>query len=206
MGEIEKNYALVLLRLKEAFAPTFPFYEGDPYKVLISCILSARSRDERTYPTAEALFEKYPGPCDLAKAPLKDIQQILKHIGLWREKSQRVIQAAKLICETEQVPDTFEELIKIPGIGRKCANIVLAYGFGKRVVAVDTHVRRISRRLGIVPIDAKDEDIEKAWLSTLGEDAKDINHYLVDLGRRLCGRLPRCGTCPLNDICKKQSV
>lgn len=206
MGEIEKNYALVLSRLKETFGATFPFYEGNPYKVLISCILSARSRDERTYPTAETLFKKYPGPCDLAKAPLEDIQQILKHIGLWREKSQRVMQAAMIICETGQVPDTFEELIKIPGIGRKCANIVLAYGFGKRVVAVDTHVRRISKRLGIVPVDAKDEDIEKAWLSTLGDDAKDINHYLVALGRRLCGRLPRCGACPLNDICKKQGV
>jgi len=206
MGEIEKNYALVLSRLKEAFGATFPFYEGDPYKVLISCILSARSRDERTYPTAEVLFEKYPNPCDLAKAPLEDIQQILKHLGLWREKSLRVIQAAKVICETGQVPDTFEELIKIPGIGRKCANIVLAYGFGKRVVAVDTHVRRISKRLGIVSPDAKDEDIERAWLSILGKDAKDINHYLVALGRRLCGRVPRCGTCPLNDICKKQGV
>ncbi len=206
MGENMGGYAEVLKRLKQSFGVTFPFYEGDPYKVLISCILSARSRDERTYPTANKLFEKYHGPCQLAEAKLEDVQDILRHLGLWREKSKRVIDAAKVICELGYVPDTFEELTKIPGIGRKCAHIVLAYGFGKRVVAVDTHVRRISKRLGIVPTDAKDEEIEQAWLSVLGDDAKDINHYLVALGRRLCGRTPKCNECPLNDICKKQGV
>ncbi|UZN22692.1 endonuclease III [bacterium 3DAC] len=206
MGGNMGNYAEVLNRLKQSFGATFPFYEGNPYKVLISCILSARSRDERTYLTADRLFEKYPEPCQLAEAKLEDVQDILRHLGLWREKSKRVIDAAKVICELGYVPDTFEELTKIPGIGRKCAHIVLAYGFGKRVVAVDTHVRRISKRLGIVSLDAKDEDIERAWLSVLGDDAKDINHYLVALGRKLCGRTPKCSECPLNDICKKQGV
>ena len=201
-----RNYGEVLRRLKEWIGATFPFYEGNPYKVLISCILSARSRDERTYPTADMLFKKYPTPCDLANASITDVENILKHLGLWREKSKRVVEAAKMICKQGFVPDDYEELVKIPGIGRKCAHIVLAYGFGKRVVAVDTHVRRISKRLGIVPLDAKDEDIEKAWLSVLGEDAKDINHYLVALGRRLCGRHPKCPECPLKDICKRQGL
>ena len=201
-----ERYSGVLKTLKEHFGATFPFYEGDPYKVLISCILSARSRDERTYPTADRLFEKYKTPCDLGAASLKDVEGILKHLGLWREKSRRVIEAAKVICEKGYVPDTFDDLVKIPGIGRKCAHIVLAYGFGKRVVAVDTHVRRISKRLGIVPEDAKDEDIERAWLDTLGEDARDINHFLVALGRSICGRKPKCEVCPLKDVCKRQGV
>ncbi len=187
--------------LKQHFGARFPFFEGDPYRVLISCILSARSRDERTYPAAEKLFDRYPDPCSLASADVEEVQQILRHLGLWREKSKRVIEAARVICEKGYVPDTFEELVEIPGIGRKCANIVLAYGFGKRVVAVDTHVRRISKRLGVVPPDARDEDIEKFWLSVLGEDAKDINHYLVALGRSICGRNPRCEVCPLREIC-----
>jgi len=200
------QYAEVLKRLKQLFGATFPFYEGDPYRVLISCILSARSRDERTYPTADKLFETYPDACSLAQAQIEDVEKILRHLGLWREKSRRVIEAAKVICEQGYVPDTFDELVKIPGIGRKCAHIVLAYGFGKRVVAVDTHVRRISKRLGIVNAMAKDKEIEDAWLSVLGDDAKDINHYLVALGRAICGRNPKCDVCPLNDICKKQKV
>jgi len=187
--------------LKEHFGARFPFFEGDPFRVLISCILSARSRDERTYPAAEKLFEKYPDPCSLASADINDVQQILRHLGLWREKSKRVIEAAQTICQKGYVPDTFEELVKIPGIGRKCAHIVLAYGFGKRVVAVDTHVRRITKRLGVVSEDAKDKEIEEFWLSVLGEDAKDINHYLVALGRSICGRSPKCDICPLRDVC-----
>ncbi|MFA4639644.1 endonuclease III domain-containing protein [Pyrococcus kukulkanii] len=200
------------LKIVEILKRTYPrerHVSGDPYRTLIKCIISQRNRDEVTDRVAEELFRRYPTIEDIARASVEEMQEFLRSlkVGLWRSKGRWIVESSRIILERYKgrVPDKFEELIKLPGIGRKCANIVLAYGFGIPAIPVDTHVNRISKRLGLVPKDASPEEVEERLKQLIPrEEWLYVNHAMVDHGKRICRPIkPRCEECPLRDLCPK---
>jgi len=177
----------------------------DPFRVLIGCILSQRTKDETTDAAYRRLFSRFSGPEDLARADPAEIEELIYPVGFYRNKSRTIVKAARYVLDEFDgvVPDRFEDLVKIPGIGRKCANIVLAYAFGKPAIPVDTHVFRVAKRLGIVPPDAKPEDVEDALKRIVPEEFWiPVNHALVRFGRAVCKPVgPKCNRCPLREVC-----
>ncbi|MFA4645810.1 endonuclease III [Pyrococcus kukulkanii] len=203
------------LKIVEILKRTYPrerHVSGDPYRALIKCIISQRNRDEVTDRVAEELFKRYPTIEDIARASVEEMQEFLRSlkVGLWRSKGRWIVESSRIILERYKgrVPDKFEELIKLPGIGRKCANIVLAYGFGIPAIPVDTHVNRISKRLGLVPKDASPEEVEERLKQLIPrEEWLYVNHAMVDHGKRVCRPIkPRCEECPLRDLCPKVNM
>ncbi|ASJ13745.1 endonuclease III domain-containing protein [Thermococcus radiotolerans] len=180
---------------------------GDPYRTLIHCIISQRMRDEVTYKVWERLFERYGDIHRIANTPVEEMQEFLKKngVGLWKTKGEWIVRASQIILEKYggRVPDDIRELMNLPGIGRKCANIVLAYGFGRQAIPVDTHVNRISKRLGLAPPRVPPEKVEE-YLAELIPYEKWIyvNHAMVDHGKRICNPIrPKCNECPLRELC-----
>ena len=184
--------------------------EKDPFKVLIKTILSQRTRDENTDEAARRLFEAgYDTPQKLANARPEDLYDLIKPAGMFRQKAERVIKVAREILERfgGKVPDTLEELTSLPGVGRKTANIVLYVSFGKPALAVDTHVHRISNRLGWVKTKTP-EETELALMEILPKELwGPINGSMVEFGRRIClPRNPRCKECPLRRECEYAKI
>ena len=149
---------------------------NDPFQVLISTILSARTRDENTMKASVNLFSKYPNAESLSNAKLYSVKKLIKPAGFYNVKSKSIIAVSKIIKNQYDgnVPDDFEELIRLPSVGRKTANCVLVYGFGKSAIPVDTHVHRISNRIGIVRTITPDEteinlrkQIDKKYCSSI---------------------------------------
>ncbi|MCK6458265.1 MAG: endonuclease III [Planctomycetes bacterium] len=178
---------------------------ADPYQLTVSTILSAQCTDEMVNKVTPALFAKYPTADDLAKARLPSVEKLVKSTGFFRNKARNITGMAKALVKDfgGKVPQTMDELLTLPGVARKTANVVLGVAFGKAEgVVVDTHVRRLSRRLGLT----KEDDpvrIEKDLMEALPRsDWIDIGHLLIWHGRRVCSaRKPRCGGCVLNDRC-----
>ncbi len=175
-----------------------------PFEVLISTVLSQRTKDVNTHRASEALFEEYPTPKDLAEAPLDRIKELIKPSGFYNVKSKRVKRIAERIHQEfdDEVPDDLNDLLDFRGVGRKTANCVLVYGFGEPAVPVDTHVHRISNRLGIAETNDPEETErvlekkipKKYWI--------EINRLMVQFGKEICRpRNPRCDECPLTHMC-----
>ncbi len=177
----------------------------DPFKTLIGCILSQRTRDETTDAAFERLFSKYKGVEDLSKADPAEIEKLIYPVGFYRVKARRIVEAARFIRDVfgGKVPDNMEDLLRIPGVGRKCANIVLAYGFGKPAIAVDTHVYRVSKRLGIVSENADVVEVEETLKRIVPKERWiDVNHALVRFGKDVCRPTrPLCEKCPVREHC-----
>lgn len=178
---------------------------GNPFMILIGTILSARTKDENTSKIVKKLFSVYKTPKDLANAKLKDVEKIIRPIGFFHVKSKRIIDVASIINSKYRgaVPDTLDELITLPGVGRKTANCVLVYAYEKPAIPVDIHVHRISNRLGIVKTKSPEEtEVElmkkipqKYWLS--------INDTFVMYGQNICKPVsPMCKECKIKRICK----
>ncbi|ASJ17004.1 endonuclease III [Thermococcus chitonophagus] len=207
-----RSRALKIVKILKRTYPRERHVSGDPYRTLIKCIISQRNRDEVTDRVAEELFKRYPTIEDIARASVEEMQEFLRSlkVGLWRSKGRWIVESSRIILEKYggRVPDKFEELIKLPGIGRKCANIVLAYGFGIPAIPVDTHVNRISKRLGLVPKDASPEDVEERLKQLIPKDEwLYVNHAMVDHGKRICRPIkPRCEVCPLKNLCPKVEI
>ncbi len=180
-------------------------HNDDPFKVLVHCILSQRTRDEQSYKAVEELFKRFSTPEELASADLETIMELIKNTGLYKAKSRYIVQVAKIIVEKHKgkVPRSMEELLKLPGIGRKCANIVLAYGYGIPAIAVDTHVYRIAKRLGLAPLEATPLQVEKTLMENLPRELWIyVNHAFVDFGRDICKPIkPECNKCLLRESC-----
>lgn len=180
---------------------------GDPYRTLVHCIISQRMRDEVTYRVWEELFRKYRDIETIANTPVGEMQEFLRRqgVGLWKTKGEWIVEASRIILEHYggKVPDSMEELTKLPGIGRKCANIVLAYGFGKQAIPVDTHVNRISKRLGLAPPKVAPEKVEEYLTALIPKDKWIyVNHAMVDHGKTICNPIrPKCEQCPLRELC-----
>jgi len=177
---------------------------GGPLSILIGTILSARTRDENTSAVVKKLFARYKSARSLAQAKLSDVEKIIKSTGFYHVKAKRIIEVASLIHSkyASKVPDTLEELLKLPGVGRKTANCVLVYAFEKPAIPVDTHVHRISNRLGLVQTKTPEEtELElmkkipkKYWLR--------INDMFVMYGQNICKPVsPMCDVCQIKKEC-----
>jgi len=186
--------------------PMLDSYAGKPYKALVSCLLSLRNRDEITYPVAENLFKIADTPHEMVKLPYGELCAIIKSINYYRTKAEKIQQISGVLLEKYggSVPETMEELLELRGVGRKTANIVLAVGYNRPAVAVDTHVHRISNRLGFVKTKKPDEtemELRKKVKKTLW---RNINRLLVLHGRSICRPIsPLCGSCPIIDFCNR---
>lgn len=178
----------------------------DPLQLLIATRLAAQCTDARVNMVAPALFERYPDVEAFAAAKIEDVETYIKSCGLYKTKAKDIVHMAQALKENYNgvVPDTLEELIKLPGIGRKTANLIVGDIFGKPSVVVDTHCIRITKRLGLHELkDAvKIEFILKELLPP--EESNDFCHRLVLHGRAVCNaRRPDCGICCMQEFCKK---
>lgn len=202
MTEKIQKIKKIISRLKEKTA--LEHYNGEPFKVLISTILSQRTRDENTIKATEALFSVYKKPEEIAGASLQKIRKLIRPSGFYKVKAERIKEVSKLIAEkySGRVPSEIDELLKLPGVGRKTANCVLVYGFGKDAIPVDVHVHRISNRLGLVATKTP-EQTEEALRKTIPQKFwLDINELFVKFGQNVCRPIkPRCGECFLRGEC-----
>jgi endonuclease-3 len=178
----------------------------DPFKILISTILSARTKDSNTREATQMLFSRYKTPKEIAKAPVSELEQLIYKAGFYRVKARRVKEVSKIIHNHYEgiVPKDKEELISLPGVGAKTANCVLVYAFKEPAIPVDTHVHRISNRLGWVKTKTP-EKTEEQLLEIIPKDQWiRINRLFVRFGQEICiPNYPRCDSCPLNDFCPK---
>ena len=179
--------------------------DGDPYKILIGTILSARTRDETTAQVIKMLFSEFKNPDELSRADLKDIKKLIQKIGFYNVKATRIKEVSKILVEkyNSTVPSNLEDLLTFPGVGRKTANCVLVYGFRKPAIPVDIHVHRVSNRIGIVNTKKPEEteiDLQKSidrryWTG--------VNETFVTFGQNICLPIkPKCNLCHLTKICK----
>jgi len=178
---------------------------ADPLQILVATVLAAQCTDERVNKVTPALFRKYPTAAAFARADRSELEQEIRSTGFFRNKAKNIIGAARRIVEAYggAVPESMEELVTLPGVARKTANIVLSAGYGKAEgIAVDTHAGRLSRRLGL----SRQEDpvkVERDLMALLPkEDWLDFNFLLVEHGRAVCqARRPKCPGCFLRKIC-----
>jgi endonuclease-3 len=179
-------------------------YEGSPFVVLISTILSQRTRDENTIKASNQLFAAYKTPGQIAAAPIEKIEELIKPSGFYRVKAMRVKEVSRIIAEQYdgKVPSSLGELLQMPGVGRKTANCVLVYGFRKKAIPVDTHVHRISNRLGLVKTKTPEKTEEELRRTIPEEYWLELNQLFVKFGQQICQPLkPRCGECPIAAGC-----
>jgi len=183
-------------------------HEG-PFQLLVATILSAQTTDERVNLVTPALFERYPTPADLAAANPDDVEALIKPTGFFRNKTRSLIAMAQALEERfgGQVPATLDELVTLPGVGRKTANVVLSVGFGLPGLPVDTHVGRLARRLGLTAeTDPVKAELALNELVPSGERGK-LSLRLILHGRKVCvARRPRCEDCILADFCPSSLV
>jgi endonuclease III len=181
----------------------------DPFQVLIACILSLRTQDTTTGPAAARLFALARTPADMLRVPVRRIQRAIYPVGFYRTKARVVHQISRELLERfeSRVPADLEALLSLHGVGRKTANLVVTMGFGKPGICVDTHVHRISNRLGWVRTKAPDET-EMALRARLPRRYWiELNDLLVSFGQNVCGPLsPRCSTCPVRALCPRVGV
>ncbi|MBQ6622183.1 MAG: endonuclease III [Mogibacterium sp.] len=178
---------------------------GTHFELLVSVILSAQTTDVSVNKVTPALFRQFPDAASLARAEQREVEDLIRSIGLYKNKAANIIRMAQTL-EAEYggtVPGVYEELIRLPGVGRKTANVVLAEGFGAQRIAVDTHVFRVSNRLGLA--DADDVlKTENMLMEVLPEDRwTESHHLLIFHGRNLCSaRKPKCEDCPVRGYCR----
>lgn len=200
------NVEEVLHRLENEYPEIFYYQNNDPFYVLITTVLSQRTRDSVTNSSAKTLFNKYNSPNELVHADEDEIESLIKNVGFYRVKTQRIKQISEMILDEYdgQVPDNLNDLLKLPGVGRKTANCVLTYAFSKKAIAVDTHVHRISNRIGLVEAKTPkktEKDLKKIVPENLWNK---INELFVRFGQNTCRPVsPRCDLCVLNDTCPK---
>ena len=206
---------------KERYAGVIAYFEAqvpiaetellynNPFELLVAVILSAQCTDKRVNQTTPALFKKYPNPQKMAKAELKDIQNLVKSTGFFRAKAKNVKGLSNKIMEEFEgkVPSNLEDLITLPGVGRKTANVVLGHAFGIPGITVDTHFGRLSRRFGWskqndpvkVEFEVGELIAEKEWTN--------LSQRMIWHGRRVChSRKPACGACPLAKLCPSYGI
>jgi endonuclease III len=183
--------------------------QSDPYLVLIGTLLSLRTKDEMTEKAMQKLTQRAKTPQELLKIPEGELQKIIYPVGFYRTKSRTLRDVSRIIIDKygSRVPDSIDELLTIKGVGRKTANLVITEGFGKPGICVDTHVHRISNRLGIVSTKSPHET-EASLRKVLPRQYWIIyNTLLVTFGKRVCKPIsPLCSTCELSRICKKAGV
>jgi endonuclease-3 len=206
MKDREKHVREIIRLLRKHYPRSRTALEfRSPFEILVATILAAQCTDERVNKVSPGLFRKYPTPADFARADRGVLEQEIRSTGFFRNKAKNIVGASEKIVEDfgGAVPDSMEKLVTLPGVARKTANIVLSAGFGKAEgIAVDTHARRLSQRLGL----SKEQDPDKIERDLLAvvpkEDWLDFNFMLVDHGRAICqARKPNCPECFLRRLC-----
>jgi len=199
--------ALDILRIlrREFPQPKTALLHQNPFQLLVATILSAQCTDERVNKVTPGLFAKWPGPADFAGLSQAELEREIRSTGFFRMKAKNVIACSKALVERHRgvVPVRMEELILLPGVGRKTANVVLGQAFGTSVgVVVDTHVHRLSQRLGLTHADTA-EQIEQDLMALFPQaDWIDVGSILILHGRRTCNaRKPKCFECSLHELC-----
>ena len=196
-------------RILERLAQAYPdavtaLHHKNPYQLLIAVILSAQCTDARVNLVTPELFARYPTPQSLSRARQSDVERLIKSCGFFRMKAKNIIGAARMLVERHRgkVPHTMEELLELPGVGRKTANVILAVAYQQAAIAVDTHVFRVANRLRL----ARATTAAKMELALMRVVPKALwsqaHHWLIYHGRRVChARKPECATCVLVDLC-----
>lgn len=205
-SQVKKTLAV----LKESYpVSTTQLEYSSPWELLVATELAAQCTDVRVNMVTPEFFSRWPGPAELANARQEDVEEVIHSTGFFHNKAKNLIAAAKMVCEHYNgiLPQTMEELIKLPGVARKTANVVLFAGFGKNEgLAVDTHVKRIAYRLGLTE-NVDPVKIERDLIEILpAREWGDFNQRMVWFGRDVCkARKPDCQNCPLAKICPKRS-
>lgn len=200
-----KNVNKILDKLEELYPDAHCELEHTTaFELLIATILSAQCTDVRVNIVTRELFKKYNTPKDFAKLSEEEIMEEIRTCGLYKSKAKKIKATSEMLCRdyNGEVPDTLEELIKLPGVGRKTADVVLSNAFNKDAIAVDTHVFRVSNRIGIVNTKTP-EKTEFALMDVIPKYRWSHSHHvLIFHGRRLCkARKPECELCPIKDDC-----
>jgi endonuclease-3 len=195
----------IIRALREYYGPiSTALHHRNLYQLSVAVILSAQTTDRQVNQVTPRLFKRYPDYRSLGSARLSDVETIIRSTGFYRNKSKNIIQLGRIITEKHQgiLPDTREELVKLPGVGRKSANVILSLGFDKPAFAVDTHIMRVSQRLGYTekrdPLKA-----EEALTSFIPEKQwKESHLILINHGRKICKAIsPLCPDCPVRRYC-----
>lgn len=183
----------------------------DAWKLLVSVRLAAQCTDARVNVVVEGLYEKYPSVEALAEADVDDIEKIVRPCGLGKSKARDISACMKMLHEkyNDKVPDDFDELLTLPGVGRKSANLIMGDVFGKPAIVTDTHCIRLCNRIGLVKDQKEPKKVEmELWKIIPPDEGSDLCHRLVYHGREVCTARtkPYCDRCCLGDICKKNGV
>lgn len=209
----KKELALeVIERLKKEYPDagcTLDYKES--WKLLVSVRLAAQCTDARVNVVVEKLYEKFPDVAALASAPVEEIEEIVRPCGLGKSKAKDISACMKMLQEKYQgeVPEDFDALLELPGVGRKSANLIMGDVFGKPAIVTDTHCIRLCNRIGLVDHIREPKKVEMAlWKIIPPEEGSDFCHRLVYHGREVCTArtTPHCERCCLEDICKKNDV
>lgn len=212
MPNINKVYKVLEEQFHNFQTPVVDLVEAqtkDPFKILVATILSARTKDETTTKVVNFLFQFIHNPQDFANYSLEEVEEMIYPVGFFRNKAKHLKQLPEVMQKefNNQVPEDIDDLLKLPGVGRKTANLVRAIAFKKPAICVDIHVHRISNRLGYVntktPLETemalRDKLPQKFWIN--------YNSYLVAFGQNHCTpRNPQCDSCPIYDECKRNGV
>jgi endonuclease-3 len=177
----------------------------DPYRTLIGCVLSHRTRDENSSRAARNLFEEIEGPLDLLAMNQETLKELIRCSGFYNQKSRNIVAISRTLVEdfSGRVPDDRATLMGLPGVGPKTADIVLSYAFGRPAIAVDVHLSRVARRLGLAPDDAGPERVKEALESLVPPDSyRFVDNAFVRHGKEYCRNSnPQCSGCFLSELC-----
>lgn len=180
---------------------------ANPFELLIAVVLSAQCTDALVNKVTPGLFAKYKKPEDYLAVPLEELEQDIRSIGLFRSKAKNIKKLSQSLIEHHngEVPQTREELVQLAGVGRKTANVVTSVAFNVPAIAVDTHVERVSKRLGFCRWKDSVKEVENTLMRKIPEERwSDAHHQLIFFGRYHCkSQSPRCETCPLFDRCRE---
>ena len=202
----KKRIMEIIKRLEREYdRPGTALKFNNPFELLVAVVLSAQCTDDRVNKITPTLFKRFPGPREMAEAGLEEVEELVRSCSFFRNKAKNIHAAARMIVERfgGKVPDNMEDLIKLPGVARKTANVVLYNAFGKNEgIAVDTHVKRLVKRLGICQ-EKNPVKIEKELMEIVPREYwGPVTYLLIEHGRRVCkAKNPDCAHCVLRDIC-----
>ncbi|MCU6708289.1 endonuclease III [Paenibacillus sp. J5C_2022] len=196
----------------DTIADMFPDAEcelvhSNPFELTIAVLLSAQCTDATVNKVTATLFQKYKSPQDYLSVPLEELEGDIRRIGLFRSKASNIQKLCRILMDKYdgEVPASHKQLTELPGVGRKTANVVMSVAFGVPAIAVDTHVERVSKRLGIAKPDDSVLKVEETLMRRIPkEEWSDTHHRLIFFGRYHCkAQSPQCPICPLLDVCKE---
>lgn len=187
------------------FNATCALVYENPFEMLISTILSAQCTDRQVNIVTETLFRRFPGPTDIARLSPEELEPHIKSCGFYKDKARHIVMTCRALLERfgGEVPRTREELMTLPGVGRKTANVVLSNALGMDAIAVDTHVFRVANRIGFARAKTP-EEVEKQLMEAIPQEKwSRAHHWLIWHGRQVChARKPECGRCPVLEWCE----